>query len=121
MKTLAFTFCFLLLAVIGYAQGPMTTTPHFYKTLFENEKVRVLEYHLKPHEIEPMHSHTTEGIVYVLSDAKLKFTIPDRPAEERSAVAGQVIWREPVTHVVENVGDTEARAIVVELKAAAKH
>ncbi|PYK31231.1 MAG: hypothetical protein DME57_04495 [Verrucomicrobia bacterium] len=121
MKSIALIFCLFILTLVVDAQSPMTTSQHLYKLLFENDQVRVQEYHLKPHEIEPMHSHTTEGVVYVLTGAKLKFTIPDRPPEERSATAGEVIWREPITHMVENVGDTEARAIVVDLKATAKH
>jgi quercetin dioxygenase-like cupin family protein len=121
MKSIAPISCLFVLAVVVYAQSPMTTSPQYYKVLFENDQVRVFEYRLKPHEIEPMHSHPTEGIVYVLTGARLKFTIPDRPPEERSAAAGEVIWREPVTHSVENVGDTEARAIVFDLKATTKH
>jgi hypothetical protein len=31
-------------------------------------------------------------------------------------VRRETIWREPTTHAVENVGDTEAHAIAVDLK-----
>ena len=113
----------LLLSVIGasaFAQDPVKTSPQFYTVLLENEKVRVLEYHLKPGEKEPMHSHPA-GVVYVLSGAKLKFTFPDGRTEERSAATGETIWREPVTHAVENVGETEAHAIAIDLKTSAKH
>lgn len=115
MKNIVLFPCLSLLAITALAQDPLTTSPQYYKLRFENDQVRVLEYHLKPHEIEPMHSHPA-GVVYVLNGAKLKFTIPDRPPEERSAVAGEVIWRDPVTHAVENVGDTEAIAIAIDLK-----
>jgi len=77
--------------------------------------VRVLEYRLKPGEKEPMHSHMA-GVVYVLGGGKLKFTYPDGKTEEKSAVAGETLWREPTTHAVENVGDTEAHAIAIDLK-----
>jgi quercetin dioxygenase-like cupin family protein len=119
MRNIVLYSCFLLWAITALAQDPITTSPHYYKILFENDQVRVLEYHLKPHEIEPMHSHPA-GIVYVLNGAKLKFTIPDRPAEERSAATGEVIWRDPVTHAVENIGDTEAIAIAIDLKASSQ-
>ena len=107
-----------LLAVVcatTHAQDPVKTSPQFYKVLLENDQVRVLEYHLKAGEKEPMHSHLA-GVVYVLSGAKLKFSYPDGRTEMKSAAAGETIWREPVTHAVENIGDTEAHAIAIDLK-----
>ena len=85
-----------------------------------NDQVRVLEYRLKAGEKEPMHSHPV-GVVYVLSGAKLKFSYPDGRTEERSAATGETIWRDPTTHAVENVGDTEAHAIAIDLKSPAQH
>lgn len=119
MKHLALLVTLSLFGVTALAQDPVNTSPQFYKVLFENEQVRVLEYHLKPGEKEPMHSHPA-GVVYVLSGGKLKFTFPDGRIEERSATAGETIWREPVTHAVENVGDTEAHAIAIDLKGSPK-
>jgi quercetin dioxygenase-like cupin family protein len=109
-----------VLCTAASAQDPAKTSPQFYKVLLENDQVRVLEYHLKAGEKEPMHSHGA-GVVYVLSGAKLKFTFPDGRTEERSAATGETIWREPVTHAVENVGDTEAHAIAIDLKTSTKH
>jgi hypothetical protein len=62
-----------------------------------------------------MHSHPA-GVVYVLSAAKMKFSYPDGRTEERVAAAGETHWRDPTTHAVENVGDTEAHAIAIDLK-----
>ena len=120
MKT---TFLILLLVVIcatAFAQDPVKTSPQFYKVLLENDQVRVLEYHLKAGEKEPMHLHLA-GVVYVLSGAKLKFSYPDGRTEVKSAATGETIWREPVTHAVENIGDTEAHAIAIDLKTSAEH
>src|SRR6266478_4463316 len=94
----------------AHGQDPVTASPKYYKVLFENEQVRVLEYRLKAGEKEPMHSHPG-GVVYVLSGAKLKFSYPDGRTEERAADTGETIWREPTTRAVENIGDTEAHAI----------
>jgi hypothetical protein len=52
----------------------------------------------------------------VLSGATLKFTYPDGRTEERPAAAGEAIWRDPVTHALENTGKTEAHAIAINLK-----
>jgi quercetin dioxygenase-like cupin family protein len=118
---------FILLLVISACcttaqaqDDPVATSPQYYKVLLENEQVRVLEYRLKPGEREPVHSHPA-GVVYVLSGGKMKFTYPDGHSEERTAAAGETIWREPVTHAVENIGDTEAHAIAVDLKTPGPH
>jgi beta-alanine degradation protein BauB len=104
-----------VLCTTAHAQDPVKTSPQYYKVLLENDQVRVLEYRLKAGEKEPMHSHPA-GVVYVLSGAKLKFSYPDGRTEERAAATGETIWREPTTHAVENVGDTEAHAIAIDLK-----
>jgi hypothetical protein len=67
-----------------------------------------------------MHSHPA-GVVYVLSGAELKFTYPDGRTEERAATTGETIWRDLTTHAVENVGNTEAHAIAIDLKTPGPH
>lgn len=103
------------MCMAAFAQDPVKTSPQYYKVLLENDQVRVLEYHLKPGEKEPMHSHPA-GVVYVLSGATLKFSYPDGRTEAKAAATGETIWRDPVTHAVENTGKTEARAIAIDLK-----
>ncbi len=93
----------------------MKVSPQFYKVLLENDRVRVLEYRLKPGEKEPMHEHPA-GIVYMLSGAKLKVTGPDGKTEDRPVATGATMWREATKHALENVGDTEAHAIAIDLK-----
>ena len=120
MKTL---ILILLLAVLGrtaYGQDQVKASPKYYKVLLENDQVRVLEYHLKPGEKEAMHSHPA-GVVYVLGGAKLRFSYPDGRTEEKAAATGETIWRDPTTHAVENVGNTEAYAIAIDLKTSGKH
>jgi quercetin dioxygenase-like cupin family protein len=120
MKT---TFLISFLAVLcttAHAQDPVKTSPQYYKVLLENDQVRVLEYRLKAGEKEPMNSHPA-GVVYVLRGAKLRFSYPDGRTEERSAASGETIWRDPTTHSVENVGDTEAHAIAIDLRTPAQH
>src|SRR5437868_13547551 len=95
-----------VLCTTAHPQDPVKLSPQYYKVLLENDQVRVLEYRLKPGEKEPMHSHLV-GVVYVLSGGKLKFSYPDGRTEEKVAAAGETIWRDSITHAVENVGDTE--------------
>jgi len=108
--------CFAVLGAISVsAQDPVKLSPQYYKVLIDNDEVRVLEFHLKPGEKEPIHSHP-RGFVYALSDAKLKISYPDGHTEEILVKAGEARWREPVTHAGENIGNTEAHAIALELK-----
>src|SRR5438132_13987476 len=110
-----------LLAVLwatAHAQDPVKASPQYYKVLLENDQVRVLEYRLKAGEKEPMHSHPA-GVVYVLSGATLTFSFPDGRTEDKAAATGETIWRNPVTHAVENTGKTEAHAIAIDLKKSA--
>lgn len=120
MKTTILISFLAVACTTAHAQDPVKTSPQYYKVLLENDQVRVLEYRLKPGEKEPMHSHPA-GVVYVLNGTKLKITYPDGKTEERGAITGETIWREPTTHALENVGDTDAHAIAIDLKTSAKH
>lgn len=94
---------------------PVKLTPELYKVRLENERVRVLEYRLKPGGKEPMHSHPP-GVVYSLSDAKFRITAADGSTTESTGKAGDVSWRDFTTHAAENAGTTEVHALAVELK-----
>jgi quercetin dioxygenase-like cupin family protein len=96
-------------------QDPVKLSPQYYSVRFENDRVRVLEYHLKPGEKEAMHSHPP-GVVYVLGDATFRTTLADGRSSTVPVKAGEVTWREFTTHAAENVGQTEARALAIELK-----
>ncbi|MEY2536343.1 MAG: beta-alanine degradation protein BauB [Verrucomicrobiota bacterium] len=120
MRTIILISLLIVLSTTAYAQDPEKASPQYYKVLLENDHVRVLEYRLKAGEKEPMHSHPA-GVVYVLSGATLKFSYPDGRTEEKGAAAGETIWRDPTTHAVENVGDTEVHAIAIDLKAPSQY
>jgi beta-alanine degradation protein BauB len=96
-------------------QDPVKLSPEYYAVRFENDRVRVLEFHMKPGEKEAMHSHPP-GVVYLLADATIRNVLPDGTSSATSLKAGDVLWRENTTHTGENVGATEARAIAIELK-----
>jgi quercetin dioxygenase-like cupin family protein len=109
------TMAFAISSRVTTAQDPAKLSPQYYKVLLENDQVRVLEYRLKPGEKEPMHSHTT-GVLYIFGDAKLRTTYPDGKSEESAGGSGEAHWRNPVTHALENIGNTEAHALAVDLK-----
>ena len=83
--------------------------------VLENDKVKVLRFDIKPGEKTEMHSHPYH-LACVLTDQKLKFTNSDGNVSEVDLNFGQVLYFEPTTHAIENIGKTESIGIVIELK-----
>jgi quercetin dioxygenase-like cupin family protein len=98
---------------------PVKLSPQYYKVRVENEYVRVLEYRLKPGQKEQMHSHPC-GVVYYLTGAKSRVSYPAGKTTEGETTAGEIVWRDPTTHAIENIGKTESRAIAIEMKGPCK-
>ena len=119
MKTLAVFFIFVaLLLVYGkliYAQDAEKVAPDKVKLLLENDKVRVLEFTIKPGESTGMHSHPNY-VVYFLADGSMEVTLSNGESSESIVKAGDVRWSEAVVHDNKNTGKTESHAIVIELK-----
>jgi quercetin dioxygenase-like cupin family protein len=85
------------------------------KVLFENDRVRVLNVQHEPGGKEPMHTHPAY-VAYTLTNLTMKITSPDGKTVVKERKAGDVVWGEPVTHAIENVGTTEFHMVVIELK-----
>lgn len=119
MRWLAVNILFITLLVfatpMARAQDMVKVAPQNCKVLLENERVRVVEVVQKPGEKLAMHSHPA-NIVYAFASAKAKYTTPDGKTHERELKAGQAVWSDGVTHSSENVGTTESRVLVIELK-----
>ena len=94
---------------------PVTASPNNYKTLMENDQVRVLEMTLKAGESDQEHSHPSET-VYFVTGGKVKIHLPDGGVADADIPDGHVMWHEEWTHQVENVGSSDVRAIIVEAK-----
>jgi len=97
------------------AQDMVKVAPKNCTVVLDNDHVRVVRVVIKPGEKLAMHSHGA-NIVYALSSGKTKYTFPDGKTEERETKAGTAVWSDSVTHSAENIGTTETRALVVELK-----
>ncbi len=96
-------------------RDPLETDGDKYKLVFENERVRVLEYRDKPGEKTSEHHHP-DFVLCALSSFSRRLTFGDGRAASREIEAGQAIWGNEQTHIGENVGDTETHVIIVELK-----
>ncbi len=99
----------------AFAQDPAVSDPELYKVIFENDRVRVLEYRDQPGAKTSMHEHPA-FLVYALSAFERRLTMPDGKVLTRSFTPGQVLFSEAQMHVGENVGTTPTHIIMVELK-----
>ncbi len=119
VKTLLVAFALALMTSTVSAQDVAKVAPNNCKVLLENDRVRVVEIWIKPGEKLTMHSHPA-SVTYLLSAAKLKTTLPDGKTVETEAQPGQTLWSDGGSHEQVNIGTTEARALVVEMKMPAK-
>ncbi len=107
----------VLTAQTPSAPDAVKASPQLYRdTGVDNGRVRVVEYHIKPGQHEPLHTHLA-GVAYVISGGTLRTTDANGKESIGTLETGEVHWRDGhVVHSVENVGDTELRALIVELK-----
>jgi quinol monooxygenase YgiN/quercetin dioxygenase-like cupin family protein len=108
-------FMFALPTVAALAQDPVPIYPDNYKVLLENERVRVVDFKLRKGAKEDFHSHPA-AVTHVLTPFKIRFTFPDGTTRIREAKAGDVFFGEALTHASENIGDTDAHGLLIELK-----
>ncbi len=95
---------------------PATTNPEFYKVVFENERVRVLEYLDHPGDRTTPHEHP-DSVMYTLTGFRRRLAAGgvEREVELPAGLTG---WVPAQRHFGENIGDTDTHVIFVELKEA---
>lgn len=93
---------------------PAVTNPDLYKIVFENDRVRVLEYNDRPGDRTTPHQHP-DSVMITLSDFDRRLVVGDR-SREVSLVANQAMWLPAQTHAGENIGTSDTHTIFVELK-----
>lgn len=113
-----------LLAALGLAspaarsQDAAKMEPRSYKVLFENDKVRVLEYVSRPGIGvcgTGRHSHP-DHVTVTLTPAKVKLTTADGKVQVNSIPAGSAFWDPASTHSAENIGGSGSRMVLIEVK-----
>jgi quercetin dioxygenase-like cupin family protein len=105
----------LIVASSAFAQDPLVVNASTLKLRLDNANVRVLEATLEPGAKEQLHSHPAY-VIYVIAGGKFRNHSADGKVIEGVYKAGDVIYREPLTHWAENIGDTTIHLILVELK-----
>jgi quercetin dioxygenase-like cupin family protein len=93
---------------------PVVTDPGLYRVVFENERVRVLEYRDQPGDRTHEHHHPDSVLVPVCAFER-RVSSGGRTAEV-SLEAGQARWVGAQDHIGENIGSTDSFALLVELK-----
>ena len=93
---------------------PVESNPDLYHVVFENERVRVLEYLDRPGESTTPHSHP-DSVMVTLSSFRRRLASGDREVEVEIP-AFQARWLDAQEHSGANIGDTDTHTIFVELK-----
>ena len=94
---------------------PTTTDPDKYKVIFENERVRVLEYRDAPGDATRPHRHPA-SVMYTLSSFERRLVGQNGESRDVALEAGTVRWLDAQVHSGENIGTTPSHALFVELK-----
>jgi quercetin dioxygenase-like cupin family protein len=102
----------------SFAQDPAVVNSKTIRVRFENDRVRVLEAILPPGTKEEVHSHPAY-VIYVLAGGRYRNYAADGKITEGTFQTGDVIYRDPLTHAAENIGDKPMHFILVELKSEA--
>ena len=93
---------------------PVATDPDHYRVLWENERVRVLEYRDRPGDQTHPHEHP-DSVMVTLSAFEREISSGGRQVPVHLD-AGTGRWLDAQTHAGRNVGDTATHVIFVELK-----
>ena len=121
-KLASLTFCALVLAAPGVASGDpgqidaVAVSPDRFRVLLDNERVRVVEYALRPGERDEWHTHPAK-VSYVVDGGELRIHLADGTSFLSTEEEGTAVWMEPLPrHYAENVGKSPVKIVLVEVK-----
>jgi beta-alanine degradation protein BauB len=96
------------------ASDPTETDPDKYEVVFENDRVRVLEYRDRPGDRTSPHRHP-DSVMYTLSSFERRLIQGEQHRDVRLE-PGRVSWLAAQEHSGENIGSTDTHVLFVELK-----
>lgn len=103
--------------------GPNAAAEH-HTVIFENDRVRVVDFRVPPGDTVPLHTHRYATVNYVISVSDFLSFDSDGNLKHDSR-EGDTVQQEgsvfclpafPPLHSVENIGGGEIRGVTVELK-----
>jgi quercetin dioxygenase-like cupin family protein len=95
---------------------PVQTNPQHYRVVFENDRVRVLEYTDRPGDRTTPHAHP-DSVMITLSSYRRRLQAGGR-RRDVDLTEGAAHWLPAQHHAGENIGGTPTHAVFVELKGA---
>jgi hypothetical protein len=98
----------------GHDDDPVCTDPDKYRTVFENDEVRVLEYRDTPGALTRPHRHP-DSVMIALSTFERRLHAGGT-TRDVSMTPGQVHWLPAQVHQGENIGAGDTHVVFVELK-----
>lgn len=104
----------------GRSQGaekrdPLKVGPTIYTLVTENDRIRAMHATLGPGEAIEVHDHP-DHLSYVLQGGKIEIAPEGGQKQELEIEEGQALWIPAEAHSARNVGDTEIKFLVLELK-----
>ena len=93
---------------------PICTDPDKYQVIFENDRVRVLEYRDRPGDRTVPHRHP-DSVMVTLSGFQRRLHA-DLGTRDVALEAGRAHWLPAQVHAGENTGTTPTHVLFVELK-----
>src|SRR5258706_15385630 len=108
-------FCLIAQKKESVDLDPLKVAGDTHKLAFENAFVRVLDVHLPPGKVEPMHRHP-HGMSVYFHDWDAQVTVRGKAPEIHDRKAGSFAWSEATVHEVKNTSQIEAHILRIELK-----
>jgi hypothetical protein len=94
----------ILFSLLFGRQDAVTVNSKIVSVEYENDSIRVLRVKFSTHDRLEMHAHPSLVVVALTPNSRRIF-LPDGTQRDAQARSGEVTWREPGTHAVENLGD----------------
>ena len=98
----------------GDEHDPTVTNPRLYRTVFSNDRVRVLEYRDQPGDVTTPHRHP-DSVMVTLSGFSRRISSGGREVDVELS-PGEVRWVAAQEHVGANTGGTDTHVFFIELK-----
>ncbi len=95
---------------------PQEAGPDIYKVLVENDTIRMFEATFAVGSEIALHQHP-DLVAYAVTGGKLEVTQPGGKPEVFDLTPGMAIFDKAQSHSAKNVGETEIKLVVVELRA----
>src|SRR3954470_19397931 len=97
---------------------PVETNPDHYRVVYENDRVRVLQYTDRPGDRTTPHEHP-DSVMYTLSTFRRRLYAAGGDSRDVEILAGTTAWLPAQLHAGHNIGDSDTHVIFVELKESA--